>query len=129
MKNIHKFCETTGFIFKKGQIGFDRDCVGIIDPSTDSYVAYSIYDDQYNVLFTCTAKRALDAYHKGDYLAVLGHSDSSVKQLDEWVNRIMEQGFIITLYTDHTTLSFFAGRPITAKAVIDKKVFLIENDH
>jgi hypothetical protein len=62
-----------------GQVGFGRDCVGILNDGT--YVDYAdapgIWTPE-------------DAYHKHDCIAVLGHDDAALTQLYEWVKWLDE---------------------------------------
>ena len=99
MKNIEKFVSLyKGLSFHKGEIGFGRPCVGIIDESTDHYVVIRDYDDDYEIRGESSA--ACDnspeyAYHKHPCLAVLVHGDyeESTRQLEEWIGKILESDF------------------------------------
>jgi len=77
-----------------GQVGFGRDCVGILKDS--------------HYIDTADAKNATaynyesgpgswwepeDSYHKHDCLAVLGHGDEALAQLYQWVKWLDGHGY------------------------------------
>ena len=131
MNNIEKFCKETGFVFQeKGEIGFGRECVGILDPVTDSYVAYeALYDDEgdspsYCPIYSHSAEIADNAYHKGPYLAVLLRyidKEAAIKELDEWVGRILAKGYKIQEYQNkgNDIAEFLTGKKQTYKVIVD----------
>ena len=65
-----------------GEVGFGRDCVGILKGGT-----YIDYADEAGIW------TPEDAYHKHDCLAVLGHGDEPLGQLYEWVKWLDEHGY------------------------------------
>ena len=65
-----------------GQVGFGRDCVGILKDST--YIDYEDHPEIWT---------PEDAYHKHDCLAVLGHGDEALAQLYEWVKWLDGHGW------------------------------------
>lgn len=69
-----------------GEIGFGRECVGLLDPDRRSYVAYS-WDSPCG-----PPPEAPDAYHKDNYIAVLGSGPDTEAQLAAWVRRLAEVG-------------------------------------
>ena len=87
----------------EGQIGFGRECVGIL-ARNDSYPAWE-YDGIDGVTpdwVTADAappNEVRDAYHKGPYLAVLGRGDDAVHQLYLWVRQLDERGITIRMDT------------------------------
>lgn len=69
----------------EGEIGFGRECVGLLDEERHSYVAYS-YEGG------CGPVDAPDAYHKDNYIAVLGRGENAEEQLANWVRHLAESG-------------------------------------
>lgn len=70
---------------REGTCGFSRPCVGISKLDT-----YPAYDDEDPAIPIPDA-----AYHKYPCLAVLGHSDSSIEQLYDWVKWFDDNGYVI----------------------------------
>lgn len=62
-----------------GTIGFGRECVGLLDPERETYVRWTD---------GCCPAAVADAYHKADYIAVLGRGDRAEEQLREWVRHL-----------------------------------------
>lgn len=126
-EHIKLFVEQTGLRFEdKGEIGFGRNCVGIVDDKTNSYIAYHSYDSEYKVkLYHEVAgnTRPEDAYHKGPYLAVLydGTEEGKVKainQLNEWIEKILAAGFEIEEFEETNSFSaLMAGGSVTQKCL------------
>lgn len=63
----------------EGEIGFGRPCVGLLERDREVYVGWEE---------GCGPVGAPDAYHKSDYLAVLGTGTDSIAQLAAWVRSI-----------------------------------------
>ena len=89
--NIIAFANEHDLIYNfEGTVGFGRECVGILDRETGCYLAYNPTDkESYDYIPEYYDQRMYDikpeyAYHKGDYLCVLGHEDESIRQLDKW---------------------------------------------
>ena len=74
-----------------GEIGFGRPCVGIT--FGDHYVDYGNCADDSTLEYPFYVPEA--AYHKGDYLAVLGSGDTAIEELYKWVKSIEEAGFVV----------------------------------
>lgn len=66
-----------------GEIGFGRDCIGLLDPEANQYVDYVAGTGP-------PAGDVPDAYHKGDYIAVLGTGPVAEAQLAAWVKHLDE---------------------------------------
>lgn len=123
MKHIEAFVKETGLQFmEKGEIGFGRNCVGIMNPKTECYIAYQTYDDDYRTALSHEVAMNTtpeDAYHKGPYLAVLYDGteegrQGAIKQLDEWLEKIMAASYEIEEYTETNSLaSLMAGGAVT----------------
>lgn len=115
------------FFEQHGGIGFGRECVGFLRRS--HYVAYNPYSDEYPMedetpfgvddRFYCHDE-APNAYHKGDYLAVLvcdGDYDAAKIELAKWIQKIEEQGDveIVPYRQDSHTLGAGLGYAIRYK--------------
>lgn len=113
-KFIKKFVKETKMKFEDGEIGFGRPCVGIINPETECYLAYHVFDwdigkelSRHEVAMGTAPE---DAYHKGSYLAVL-HDGSeegkakALKQLDEWLEKILAAGYEIKEYQEKNSIA------------------------
>ena len=76
-----------------GSIGFGRECVGVLFEG--SYVEYRWYDNEtYKPLDkNGDVWRPDDAYHKGDYVAVLGTGIKAENQLYKWLKFFDSEGF------------------------------------
>lgn len=89
---LKKWAADNKCIFEdEGEIGFGRECVGIV--AKEHFVDYSglIDDETWGFPFTVP----VDAYHKGDYLAVLGRGENAILQLYEWVKEIESKGYTV----------------------------------
>lgn len=100
MQNINKFCEETGMKFEDGAIGIGRDCVGIYDPRTRSFLCYWDYlGNPERGHKIAQNEQPKGAYNKDCYLAVLcGEENDLTKEeatsrLDEWIGKIIESGY------------------------------------
>lgn len=125
---IKTFTEQTGFVFEeRGEIGFGRNCVGIVNTSTQSYVAYETRHPrtfeviaQHEVAY---ALQAPNAYHKGPYLAVLydGTEEKrleAIAELEQWISNILAAGYKLEEYQEVNTLTALAyGGSVTQKAL------------
>lgn len=124
--HIDAFVQETGLTFHKGEIGFGRPCVGILNPETESYIAYQTYDRDYNTKLmheVAMNTQPEDAYHKGPYLAVL-HDGSAegearaTEQLNEWIEKIMAAAYEIESYEETNSLaSLMHGGSVKQKAL------------
>ena len=77
-----------------GEVGFGRDCVGILKDShyidtadIKGETAYNFNSEPYSWW------EPEDSYHKHDRLAVLGHGDEPLAQLYEWVKWLDGHGY------------------------------------
>ena len=77
-----------------GEVGFGRDCVGILKDShyidtagIKGETAYNFNSEPYSWW------EPEDSYHKHDCLAVLGHGDEALAQLYEWVRWLDGHGY------------------------------------
>lgn len=122
-KFIEEFCADTGMKFvDRGEIGFGRECVGIMNPETDCYLAYATYDKGYNeklVHDVAQNTAPKNAYHKGPYLAVLfdgteeGRADA-INQLNSWIEKIAAAAYDLTEYEETDSVaSLLNGGPVT----------------
>ena len=74
-----------------GQVGFGRDCTGIL--KGDTYIDTS--DIKGETAYTADGEwwEPEDSYHKHDCLAVLGHGEEALTQLYQWVKWLDEHGY------------------------------------
>jgi hypothetical protein len=77
-----------------GQVGFGRDCVGILKDS--HYI--DTQDAKNATAYNHNSEPGSwwepeDSYHKHDSLAVLGHGQDSLEQLYRWVKWLDEHGW------------------------------------
>lgn len=97
----HKICKAFAkkhsVIFDdNGECGFGRPCVGFryfdnwIDHNPMSHKDWDPIPEL--ACEACYPPDGVEAYHKHDCLAVLGHSESSVIQLAEWVKNMESKG-------------------------------------
>lgn len=84
----------------KGEVGFFRECVGII--SGDHYPSYRVYGSgsAYAEVYLCPEafppEGVEDAYHKADVLAVLGRGREAISQLYVWVKHLTENDVVVS---------------------------------
>lgn len=88
------------YVETKGQVGFMRDCVGIIHGS--AYIDLPLYgSENYYEEWNALPQSPEDAYHKHDCLCVLVHGedeeayDKALEQLYTWVLALNEAGFVV----------------------------------
>lgn len=74
-----------------GEVGFGRDCTGILKDS--HYIDTA--DIKGETAYTADGDwwEPEDSYHKHDCLAVLGHGDGPLEQLYRWVKWLDEHGY------------------------------------
>ncbi len=90
------YCGHLGAILTlDGEVGFGRECVGII--VNTSYPDYEWRDhDTYKRLDkNGEVWTPEDAYHKGEYVCVLGHGEDAESQLYEWLKWFDDNNFVI----------------------------------
>lgn len=88
-----------------GEVGFGRDCVGILKDShyidtadIKGETAYNHASEPYSWW------EPEDSYHKHDCLAVLGHDDGALEQLYLWVKWLDEHGYgVEVVYREPTS--------------------------
>jgi hypothetical protein len=131
-KNLEKFIEDNpDFRVVVGEIGFGRPCVGIL--YGENYLDYSLHnEDTYEM--TAEHKVAIkeapeNAYHKGDYLAVLNRGgndyeevpEDTIKDLDTWVGHIIKAGYkVIDHRESENSIGALMGTRRILKAIVDK---------
>lgn len=76
-----------------GEIGFGRECVGIT--REDMYPEYTWYDAATQSWPNGDVWSPEDAYHKGEYVAVLGRGEDAVRELYEWGRWFDARGFTL----------------------------------
>jgi hypothetical protein len=125
-KYIDRFCRETGFVFNDGEVGFGRACVGIMNPKTECYIAYQVYDENYEVKHVhdvAYGAQPETAYHKGPYLACLhdGSEEGKAKaiaDLDLWCEKIMAAHYEVVRYEEKNSITaLFNGGTVTQIAI------------
>ncbi len=107
LKNIQDFANKHKLVFEdNGEIGFGRECVGLLHG--DNYIEYNPMDSDFNYMPDFYDERfnniaPENAYHKGDYLAVLGTGESAISELSQWVDSLKEIGVEIGNYPTGAT--------------------------
>jgi len=105
--NIQAFADKFDLGFEEeGEVGFGRECVGLL--KEDKYVDYNPTDSHYERLTDFYDERLdditpPDAYHKHDCLAVLGRGDDAIRQLSDWVDKLIELGATVESYKTGAT--------------------------
>lgn len=74
-----------------GEVGFGRDCAGILKDSHYIDTADIKGEEAYTEGGDWWEPE--DSYHKHDCLAVLGHGDEALAQLYQWVKWLDERGY------------------------------------
>lgn len=74
-----------------GQVGFGRDCTGILKGGT--YIDTADVKDREAYREGGDWWQPEDAYHKHDSLAVLGHGEDALDQLYRWVKWLDGHGY------------------------------------
>lgn len=115
---IDGFCRSTDLFFQAGECGFARPCVGIMDVSSQCWVAYHDCEAAQN-------SRPADAYHKDDYLCVLVNDkdyNKAIEQLEEWMKKIQESKYRVVGKPGSASdlASLMAGCSVTQKALSDR---------
>ena len=89
---------------EKGEVGFGRPCVGILDETAGCYLNINPkeYDDDFYLVEVVGYSHELrppetvsDAYHKHSCLCVLAHNDDydeAISQIYDWVKSILSHG-------------------------------------
>lgn len=103
--------DNKGYFEPEGEIGFGRECVGIV--CGNNYPAYAWETDEPDPRFpdnvnlrkwerteeAAPPSRVVDAYHKSECLAVLGRGRSAIWQLYIWVRALEENGVGVVVET------------------------------
>lgn len=113
IKYLKNFAEKLGCVFvEKGEVGFGRPCVGILDPVVECYLDINPFDfnketvtGDYEDCYFFDYDENLnapdnvpDAYHKHSCMAVLVHNenyDEAIKQLYKWAKHIESFGKVV----------------------------------
>lgn len=80
----------------EGEVGFGRECVGIVSAESENYIAFNpLNRNDYNYIPEYFDPRLQeiapeDAYHKYDCICVLGRDEDSIRQLDKWCDALRE---------------------------------------
>lgn len=82
---LESWCDRLGHgarLELEGEIGFGRQCVGIL--CEGQYPEYTWFDAATGVWPNGDVWSPEDAYHKGEYMAVLGRGDDAIRELYVW---------------------------------------------
>jgi hypothetical protein len=95
IKWMEQWCAGRGMRLElHGEVGFGRDCVGVLPMNDESYPDYYWYDKDWNHAdknddVWCPPK----AYHKHECVAVLGQDEDAISQLYEWLQWFERNNF------------------------------------
>lgn len=84
----HWAAKNQHYLETSGQVGFGRDCVGIV--KNDHYPDVDCTDER-----LCAPEEVEHAYHKTDCLCVLGHGTDRLHELYLWVKKLADNGAVI----------------------------------
>jgi hypothetical protein len=111
VETIHSFCEKHGVqVSFEGHIGFGRACVGVYHGT--SYV---------EARGLRSAPGLSNPYHKGPYMAVLGHGAEAVAELAAWCEHMESLGVTIEI-AENDNRSEFTGNTSPTKAFMRRPV-------
>jgi len=106
--NIQDFANKHKIVFEdKGEVGFGRECVGLI--SGNNYIGYNPrHSETFEIIEGFESREfdkiaPSDAYHKGDYIAVLGRGDDAIRQLSDWVSELNKLDVVVEQYPTGAT--------------------------
>jgi len=106
--NIQEFANRFKLIFdEQGEIGIGRECVGLRDGlcyvacNPTRHTDYEYIDKFYDERLSDIAPK--NAYHKADYIAVLGRGETAIRELSEWVEKLNELGAVVETYNTGAT--------------------------
>jgi len=125
--NIQEFANKNKVVFdSEGECGFGRECVGL--RSGDNWLSYNplnmetydpiekYYDDRHYEL------SPENAYHKGDYLCVLGRGDGAIRELSEWVDELKHlDASVVPFETGATGFQALISGTIGYTVILNKK--------
>lgn len=115
---LQKFAKEIDCEYKEGEIGFGRECVGILKGG--NYLGYNLeasygggmekWDDRLD------APKGVNAYHKGNYMAVLIDDETTkeqaIEQLFNWVRNIDFYDLkVVSYYPPIPTVGALMGNP------------------
>lgn len=87
IKYMKEWCAKNNLtLVLEGEVGFGRECVGVLSEQCGAYPDYIIFDNDYNVITGYEVWTPDDAYHKHPCVAVLGRGEDAEAKLYEWVN-------------------------------------------
>ena len=137
---LKEFAEAIGCVLiTKGEVGFGRSCVGILEPNIEHYVDINPYaygdtldDEDDGYIFPESEKLypnselTPNAYHKHSCLAVLALDDdyeSAIIQLYDWVVGILSKGEVEL--RKHSEVDMTSLDPIEQIISVPYKVALV----
>jgi hypothetical protein len=73
IKFMQEWCQKQNLtLVLEGEVGFGRQCVGVLSEQCGAYPDYIIFDEDYNIVDGNEVWTPEDAYHKHPCVAVLG---------------------------------------------------------
>lgn len=86
-----------------GEVGFGRQCVGVLSEDCGAYPDYIIFDDDYNVITGYEVWTPDDAYHKNPCVCVLGRGEEAESQLHDWIKWFDDNDYTCAIEKQDTT--------------------------
>ena len=144
IKFLEEFAESLGCVLiAKGEVGFGRPCVGILEPNIEHYVDINPYaygetldgeDDGYifpeNKNLYPDSELTPHAYHKHSCLAVLVIDDDyegAIIQLYDWVVGILSKGEVEL--RKHSEVDMDSLNPVAQIFSVPYKVALVYREN
>jgi hypothetical protein len=141
---LKEFAEKIGCVLiSKGEVGFGRPCVGILEPNIEHYVDINPYaygnslddeDDGYifpeNESLYPDSELTPHAYHKHSCLAVLaldGDYESAIIQLYDWVVGILSKGEVE--FRKHSEVDMSSLDPIMQMFAVPYNIALVYEEN
>lgn len=86
IKYMKEWCAKNNLtLVLEGEVGFGRECVGILSEQCGAYPDYWSFDEDYNVVEGEDVWIPDGAYHKHPCVAVLGRGTDAEEELYQWV--------------------------------------------
>jgi len=120
---LERFAEKLGCKLQlKGEIGFGRECIGFT--KNGNYLGYDLkggYGEGMDKKMRLYPPGGVEAYHKGNYLAVLGRGEVAIDELFKWIRKIDIYNLEIRgFYPPMPTLGTLMGKPFEPELIIIK---------
>ena len=104
IKFMQEWCQKQKLtLVLEGEVGFGRQCVGVLSEQCGAYPDYIIFDEDYNIVDGNEVWTPEDAYHKHPCVAVLGVGEEAESQLYEWVKWFDNNNYVCVVEKQDTT--------------------------